>query len=87
MGDAMNDYWLRGDSEAEVLAAIAQAEIQALPSTESSFDPIGTIYVDDAPIAGWHANLRLRNAMTFDQEAALAPVLIEPPQNPVRIWG
>lgn len=95
---SMNDYWLRGDDEAAVLSAMAEAAIPTLPSTESSFDPIGTIWKDtgtvDAegnpvmePLPGWHANLRMRNELTFDQEAALALVLIDAPANPVRIWG
>ena len=98
MGDAMNDYWLRGDDEAAVLSAMAEAAIPTMPSTESSFDPIGTISKDtgtvDAegnpvmePLPGWHANLRMRNELTLDKEAALAPVLILPPAHPVRVWG
>lgn len=95
---SMHDYWLRGDDEAAVLSAMAEAAIPTLPSTESSFDPIGTIWKDtgtvDAegnpvmePLPGWHANLRMRSELTFDQEAALALVLIDAPANPVRIWG
>ena len=98
MGDAMNDYWLRGDDEAAVLAAMAEAAIPTLPSTESSFDPIGTIWKDtgtvDAegnhvmePLPGWHANLRMRNELTPEQHGALDAVLIPPPAHPVRIWG
>jgi len=87
-GPGMHDYWLRGDSETAVMAAMAEASIPTLPSTESSFDPIGTIYdADSNPIPGWHANLRLRHELTLDEEAALAPVLIPPPANPVRVWG
>jgi|GEM_PF-6888560 len=87
-GPGMHDYWLRGDSETAVMAAMAEASIPTLPSTESSFDPIGTIYdADGNPIPGWHANLRLRHELTLDEEAALAPVLIPPPANPVRVWG
>jgi len=87
-GPGMHDYWLRGDSEAAVMAAMAEASIPTLPSTESSFDPIGTIYdADGNPIPGWHANLRLRHELTLAQYEALAAVLIAPPANPVRIWG
>ena len=88
MGDAMNDYWLRGDDEAAVLAAMAEAAIPTLPSTESSVDPIGTIFdADGNPIPGWHANLRLRHELTPEQHGALDAVLIPPPAHPVRIWG
>lgn len=94
----MNDYWLRGDDESAVLAAMAEAGISTGPTMVSSFDPIGTIWKDtgtvDAegnpvmePLPGWHANLRMRNELTFDQEAVLSTVLIEQPKNPVRAWG
>ena len=94
----MHDYWLRGDDEAAVLSAMAKAAIPTLPSTESSFDPIGTIWKDtgtvDAegnpvmePLLGWHANLRMRNELTLTQYEAMAAVLIPPPAHPVRIWG
>ena len=92
------DYWLRGDSETAVLAAMAEAGISTGPTMVSSFDPIGTIWKDtgtvDAegnpvmePLPGWHANLRMRHELTLDEEAALAPVLIPPPAHPVRVWG
>ena len=92
------DYWLRGDSEAAVLAAMAEASISTGPTTESSFDSIGTIWKDtgtvDAegnpvmePLPGWHANLRLRSPMTDHQEAGLASVLIPPPHHPARVWA
>lgn len=95
---SIHDYWLRGDNEAVVLAAVAEAAIPTLPSTESSFDPIGTIWMDtgtvDAewnpvmePLPGWHANLRLRAPMTEHQEAGLASVLIPPPHHPARVWA
>ena len=97
-GPGMHDYWLRGDSEATVLAAMAEAGISTGPTTESSFDPIGTIWKDtgtvDAegnpvmePLPGWHANLRLRHELTPEQHGALDVVLIAPPEHPVRIWG
>lgn len=81
------DYYLRGDTEADVHAGMAAAGIPLGPTHATSYDPIGTIYVDDAPIAGWHANLRLRAPMTDHQEAGLASVLIPPPHNPVRVWA
>lgn len=82
------DYWLRGQDEAEVLAALAAAGIAAGPTDASAYDPIGTI-LDDAgdPIPGWHANLRLRYRMRTEQRAELSYVLIEPPANPVRVWA
>ena len=81
------DYYLRGDTEADVHAGMAAAGIPLGPTHATSYDPIGTIYVDDAPIAGWHANLRLRDPMTDHQEAGLASVLIPPPHNPARVWA
>lgn len=84
----MNDYWLRGDDEAAVLAAMAEAGISTGPTMGSSFDPIGTIHdADGNPIPGWHANLRMRNELTPEQHGALDAMLIPPPAHPVRIWG
>lgn len=81
------DYYLRGDTETDVHAGMAAAGIPLGPTHATSYDPIGTIYVDDAPIAGWHANLRLRAPMTDHQEAGLASVLIPPPHHPARVWA
>jgi hypothetical protein len=81
------DYCLRGDTEADVHAGMAAAGIPLGPTHATSYDPIGTIYVDDAPIAGWHANLRMRVPMTDHQEAGLASVLIPPPHHPARVWA
>jgi hypothetical protein len=81
------DYYLRGDTEADVHAGMAAAGIPLGPTHATSYDTIGTIYVDDAPIAGWHANLRLRAPMTDHQEAGLASVLIPPPHHPARVWA
>ena len=81
------DYYLRGDTEADVHAGMAAAGIPLGPTHATSYDPIGMIYVDDAPIAGWHANLRLRAPMTDHQEAGLASVLIPPPHHPARVWA
>ena len=92
------DYWLRGQDEAEVLAALAAAGIAAGPTDASAYDSIGTIWTDtgtvDAegnpvmePLPGWHANLRLRAPMTDHQEAGLASVLIPPPHHPARVWA
>ncbi len=82
-----NDYYLRGDTESDVLACMDVAGIPTAPTLETSFDPIGTIWVDDQPIPGWHANIRLRQEMTAMQAQALAPVLIPPPANPIRVWA
>lgn len=81
------DYYLRGDTDADVHAGMEAAGIPLGPTHASSFDPIGTIYVDDAPIPGWHANIRLRQPMTEQQEVGLAAVLIPPPHHPVRVWA
>ena len=87
-GPGMHDYWLRGDSEAAVMSALAEAEISPNPTPKSSFDPIGTIFdADGNPIPGWHANLRMRNELTPEQHGALDAMLIPPPTHPVRIWG
>jgi hypothetical protein len=92
------DYWLKGEDEAHVHEAMAEAGINLLPTPVSSYDPIGTIWVDGpdvdsegnpipVPLDGWHANLRMRDALTDDQAMALAPVLIPKPQHPVRVWA
>ncbi len=93
-----HDYWLRGDTEADVHAGMADAGIALLPSTMSSYDPIGTICKEtgtvDAegnpvmePIPGWHANLRMVRALSVGEEMALDGVLIPEPQHPVRVWA
>ena len=93
-----HDYWLRGESQGEVEIALASAGIPLLPSTMSSFDPIGTIWKDtgevDAdgnpvmePIPGWHANLRLTYRMKTEQKIALDYLLIPEPAHPVRVWA
>ena len=93
-----HDYWLKGEDEAHVHEAMAAAGIGLLPAEESSFDPIGTIWVPGpdvdedgnpipVPLPGWHANLRLRDKMTFPQRSALESILIPQPQHPVRVWA
>jgi hypothetical protein len=93
-----HDYWLKGEDEAHVHEAMAAAGIGLLPAEDSSYDPIGTIWVPGpdvdedgnpipVPIPGWHANLRMRHALTAGQAAALAPVLIPKPQHPARVWA
>ena len=95
---AFYDYWIKGEDEAHVHYAMSEAGIPLLPTEASSFDPIGTIWVPGpdvdedgnpipVPLPGWHANLRMRDAMTDEQADALAPVLISKPQNPVRVWA
>ena len=92
------DYWLKGEDEAHVHEAMAAAGIGLLPAEESSFDPIGTIWVPGpdvdedgnpipVPLPGWHANLRMRMELTEGQQTMLASVLISPPNNPVRVWA
>ena len=93
-----HDYWLKGDTRLDVEASLSDAGISLLPTPVSSYDPIGVIsrptgeldpegnqVMEDLP--GWHANLRMRDALTDDQADALAPVLIFKPQNPVRVWA
>jgi len=93
-----HDYWLKGDTRLDVEAAMAGSGIGLLPAQDSSYDPIGTIYVPGpdvdedgntipVPLDGWHANLRMREALTAGQELALASVLIPKPQHPVRVWA
>ena len=92
------DYWLRGQDEAEVLAALAAAGIATGPADTSAYDPIGTIWKDtgtvDAdgnpvmePLPGWHANLRLTYRLRTEQRAEMSYVLIDPPANPARVWA
>jgi hypothetical protein len=93
-----HDYWLKGEDEAHVHDAMAAAGIGLLPAEDSSYDPIGTIWVPGpdvdedgnpipVPLDGWHANLRMRHELTADQADALAPVLIPKPQHPARVWA
>jgi hypothetical protein len=93
-----HDHWLKGDTRLDVEASLADAGISLLPTSVSSYDPIGVIsrptgeldpegnpVMEDLP--GWHANLRMRHALTADQADALAPVLIPKPQHPARVWA
>jgi hypothetical protein len=93
-----HDYWLKGEDEAHVHDAMEAACIGLLPAEDSSFDPIGTIWVPGpdvdedgnpipVPLSGWHANLRMRHALTAVQASALAHILIPKPQHPARVWA
>jgi hypothetical protein len=93
-----HDYWLKGTDEADVQSALAAAGIPLLPTETSSYDLIGTIWVPGpdvdedgnpipVPLPGWHANLRMRDKMTFPQRSALESILIPQPQHPVRVWA
>ena len=95
---AFYDYYLRGDTEADVHAGMADAGIALGPTEQSSFDAIGTIWKDtgevDAdgnpvmePLPGWHANLRLTYRMKTEQKVALDYLLIPEPAHPVRVWA
>jgi hypothetical protein len=93
-----HDYWLKGDTWVDVEGTLADAGISLLPTLVSSYDPIGVIsrptgeldaqgnQVMEA-LEGWHANLRLTEALTATQEAILEPVLIPQPTNPMRTWA
>jgi len=93
-----HDHWLRGNDEAQVRSALAEAGIATLPTDRSSFDPIGTIWVDGpdvdsegnpipVPLDGWHANLRMTIPLSDEQAQALAFILIPKPAHPVRVWA
>lgn len=93
-----HDYWLKGDTRLDVEASLQDAGISLGPTLVSSYDPIGIISkptgeVDEEgtpvmeELPGWHANLRLTEALSGSQGAALAAVLIQPPGNPVRTWA
>jgi hypothetical protein len=95
---AFHDYWLKGEDEAHVQEAMAAAGLVCGFTQETSYSAIGTIWVPGpdvdedgnpipVPLPGWHANLRMRHALTADQAAALAPVLIPKPQHPARVWA
>lgn len=93
-----HDHWLKGDTRLDVEASLSDAGISLLPTSVSSYDPIGVISrptgeldPDGSPVMedlpGWHANLRLRDPLTATQESILSPILIQPPANPARTWA
>ena len=95
---AFHDYWLKGEDEAHVQEAMAAAGLVCGFTQETSYSAIGTIWVPGldvdedgkpipVPLPGWHANLRLRDKMTFLQRSALESILIPQPQHPVRVWA
>ena len=92
------DYWLKGNTQFQIETLLKNADIDLLPTSISSYDPIGIIYTDGSeidqngnfiqvPLEGWHANLRLRIPLSEQQQNILQPILIERPNNPSRIWA
>jgi hypothetical protein len=45
----------------------------------------GFEYLEQAPITGWHANLKAN--LTEEQELALTPFLVPEPATPTRKWA
>jgi hypothetical protein len=83
----MSDYYLRATDEAAMNAALVASAVidgdgNPFPGMELSV--IGVIAKDGQAIPGWHVNLRSRVEL-LDSQVAELPV-IDPPQNPVRVW-
>lgn len=68
----MIDYTLKFTSE-----DAANSILESL--TDCSIDIIGVIYKDDAPIDGWHVNVRGPHHDILDEYAVLV-------KTPIRVW-
>ncbi len=90
----------QAELEAALLAnALADIqEAQFVPKTNLDvisliYKPTGNVltaedgfeYLEQAPIAGWHANLKAD--LTEEQEMALTPFLVPEPATPTRKWA
>jgi hypothetical protein len=98
----MTDIYLRAATEADMTAALVDAGLayedeDALhPANGVSLDVIGPIsrvidYDEDGdPVIQlypeWHVNVRC-GGLTEEQEAALAGLVIVPPETPFRVWA
>lgn len=83
----MIDYYLRATDEAAMnaalnAAAVVDGEGNPFPGIELSV--IGEITKDGKRVPGWHVNMRVANDLLGAQVAELP--IIDPPQNPVRMW-
>jgi hypothetical protein len=96
------DYYLKAADEAVMNAALVDAGLAYLdedalvPAPGVSLDVIGPIsrvigYDDEGePIVQeypeWHVNVRC-GGLSEEQEAALAGLVIVPPETPFRVWA
>lgn len=78
----MQDYYLRGDEDTlKSLLQTAEVITEDAPAEGYSVDVIGCIEGAE----GCHVNLR--GVLSDAQLETLSSVMIEPPQNPVRVWA
>lgn len=95
------DIYLRADSRAAIDVLLDAAGLIDDEGRPASIDvrlsriasmarPTGTFDADGAAIMadvpGYHANLRLLREATDEELALLAPVTIDPPATPYRVW-
>jgi hypothetical protein len=97
----MTDYYLRTDTEAQMVEAFAAigVEVSGIDGECNSLDGqridigwIGPVTWTDPTTeqtqtdARFHANLRVAGELTSTQIAAL-PILDPPPSQPMRVWA
>lgn len=94
----MTDFYLKAATEADMNAALFTAGMvdeNNQPAEGVSLDVIGPIvkwdYSVEPPVEidypEWHVNLRCLFEPTEEQDAALAGVIIIPPEQPFRVWA
>jgi hypothetical protein len=80
------DYYLRANSEEELINSLNLANISIYPSWNTNIDIIGSIEKNNGEIDNrYHANLRCRSPLTEIQKQHL-PLLIPIPANPICKW-
>jgi hypothetical protein len=97
--DHMTDYYLRTDTEAQMVEAFASigVEVKRIDGERNSLDgqridigwigPVTRIVNGEAVTdARFHVNLRVAGELTEEQVAEL-PILNPPPSNPMRVWA
>jgi hypothetical protein len=83
----MIDYYLRATDEAAMNAALSAAAVvdgEGNPFSGIELSVIGEITKDGKRVPGWHVNMRAAGGLLGSQLAELP--IIDPPQNPVRMW-
>lgn len=96
------DLFLRAGDRTEMDSALEQAgligpegrlidpegvrlsRIGRIARPTGEIDGGGMQIMEDVP--GYHANLRVQRALSEAELAALAPVTIDPPASPYRVW-
>ena len=83
----MSDHYLRASDEATMNDALRAAEVineDGSPFPGMELSVIGEITKDGKRVPGWHVNLRAAGGL-LDSQISKLPI-IDPPQNPVRMW-